>query len=203
MQPVLSFRFAIVFLKFDFSVGNHLLKPELKRFNRYGYLFQFGLNTRKINHFIFRNLSVRRYLNQPFLLFLHCVERCKHFKHNSRQILDLYLRNILLPDGTLVRTVIIAQIRVPVPAGHFKHFVRTRHKSPVFNSFNAIRRNPAQHFARLFPRIAHVFTANLILSFIILVRCSPHFFVPPVFFILRMLLRNNFVKQRRLQNLSP
>ena len=102
-----------------------------------------------------------------------------------------------------MRTVIIAQIRVSVPAGHFKHFVRTRHKSPVFNSFNAIRRNPAQHFARLFPRIAHVFTANLILSFIILVRCSPHFFVPPVFFILRMLLRKNFVKQRKPQNLNP
>lgn len=92
----------------NISGGKHPFAPELQRFHRNGNLFKLILDIHEIIQFISGNLAIYRDLNEAVLLFLYSIQRCKGFQNDLGQILDLNLRHILLTDGTLIGTVVVA-----------------------------------------------------------------------------------------------
>ena len=55
------------------------------------------------------DLAVRCYLDKAVLVLLNSVERRNGLKDDQRQIFDLDLRNMLLADRALIRTVVVAE----------------------------------------------------------------------------------------------
>ena len=97
--------------------------------SQFSDLQDFRLHFIHCDNHLFRftgNFSVCRDLDKPLLLFMHRIECGQHLKNDPRQIFDLHLRNILLPDRALPGAIVVAQTWIFVTDGHFKGLIRVQ-----------------------------------------------------------------------------
>ena len=99
----------LIDLRVDLAVGKHPLGPELQRLHGDGDTLQLFADVDEIVDFIIGDMPVSGNFDEALLFLVHRIQRGQHFQHNGRKLPHGHLGHILLPDGALAGTVIVAQ----------------------------------------------------------------------------------------------
>ena len=93
----------LIDLRVDLAVGKHPLGPELQRLHGDGDTLQLFADVDEIVDFIIGDMPISGNFDEAFLLLVHRIQ------HNGRKLPHGHLGHILLPDGALAGTIIVAQ----------------------------------------------------------------------------------------------
>lgn len=101
--------FCLVGFGIDDTVGQHSFCLQMQGLNSNGDPLQLPLDVDEVIDLVVIDFFVCGNFDQSVLFLADRVQGCKHLQNDGRELFDLYLRHVLLADGTLGETVVVAE----------------------------------------------------------------------------------------------